>query len=445
MEKGVARKPIMKNKIIQTLLNLFVLVLMFGFGTAGLSLGQQDTWLNIYPYVYDSVLKTKERVVVDLNNNRRVDYYIDSSTREVLLKKYYSACTGSRLIIDDDLFLRVSDGAITKEYSLSLFETLPSPRDNYSYVLQGNLDVRYSKNEKYDNYFSSYSKLSENNSIYIPSSLADNIKTDFSILEDKNIVIEDEKTNLLKYEIINSTNNDDIINVECKVRGIFQSEASLGKTINSLGSLEENFSSTAICSPYFFSSFPHLTSRLIIFMKYNSTFDKNNDMVKGFSSAMQYAFKKSKLRPKCIASNSEETTAYLNSIFDNYYNSFVLKYNYLFIIIGASFYIGLYVFIFLEGKLSKDKWLFLLNWKYLIAGMGMSFLISIGILRIINIIVGLQISILSTYGLFISVVLFVLSLFITLLCFIKKHNQAKVTSNLEFNVLNNNNYYLLEI
>lgn len=434
----------MKNKIIQTLLNLFVLVLLFGFGTAGLSLGQQDTWLNIYPYVYDAVLETKESVVIDLNNNRRVDYYIDSSTREVLLKKYYSACTGSRLIIDDDLFLRVSDGVVTKEYSLSLFETLPSPRENYSFVLQGNLDVRYSKKEKYDNYLSSYSKLSENNSIYIPSSLADNIKTDFSILEDENIVIEDEKTNLLKYEIVNSTNNDDVINAECKVRGIFQSEASLGKTINSFGSLEENISSTAICSPYFFSSFPHSTSRLIIFMKYNSTFDKNNDMVKGFSSAVQYAFKKSKLTPKCIVSNSEETKTYLNTIFSNYYNSFVLKYNYLFIIIGVSFYIGLFVFIFLEGKLSKDKWLFSLDWKYIIAGLGISFLISIGILKIFNLILGLQISILSIYGLFISVVLFVLSLLITLLCFRKKHNQAKATLNLKFNVLSNN-YYLLEI
>ena len=434
----------MKNRITQYAIDFLVLVMLFGFGIAGLSLGRQDTWLNICPFVYNAVLETKESVVVDLNNSRRVDNYVNSSTEEVLLKKYYSACTGSRLVIDDNLVLRVSDEQVTKEYRLSLFETLPSPHDNVSFVLQGDLETRYGKRDKYEGFLSSYSKLSSNDFIYIPSSLADTIKIDFSIDDDENVVTDDEKDGLLKFEIANRTDYENIINVNCKVGGIFQSESSLGKTIDSFGLLEGNNSSTAICSPYFLSSFPHSTSRLIVFMKYNSAFEKSNDMVKGFSSALQYAFGKTKVSPKCIASCSEETKTRLNSAFTQYSNNPVLKYNYLFTFAGVISYTGLFVFIVLKGKLFKSQSLFSLKWRFIIGGMGASFLTSVGVLKIIDLNLKASISILSIYGLYFSTVLFGVSILAMVFAFWRNHNETKKDLIYKLNVLINN-YYSMKI
>ena len=410
----------MKNKI-----NLFIAfiisLLLFGFGTAGLSLGKQDTWLNLYQNVYEKVLNTKERIVVDLNNEGRVDNFVTSPTREVLLKKYYSACTGSRLVIDDNIFLRVSNGNVARDYDLSLFETLPSPRDNRSYILQGNLECRYGSRDKYDGYDSTYSKLSNDNSLYIPSSLADIIKADFLISDDKDIIAEDNSECILNYEIINSTNTDDIINKKCNVSGIFEAESSLGKAINSFGTLKSDDISTAICSPSFLSSFPHASSRFIIFMIYNSSFKKNNETVKSFASTVQYAFKKNNISPKCISSISKETTLSLNAVFANYSNSPVLRFKYLFLGGGLSFYILLFSIAILKGKFSKNCSLFSLRRIYIITGMSISFLMAIGILKIVNIVLKSFISVLSIHGLFYSVILFSISLIIVIIAFWKKH------------------------
>lgn len=410
-----------KNKIINYFIGFIVSLLLFGFGTAGLSLGKQDIWLNLYQNVYEMVLDTKERIVVDLNNEGRVDNFVTSPTREVLLKKYYSVCTGSRLVIDDSIFLRVSNGSVVKDYDFSLFETLPSPRDNRSYILQGNLECRYGSRGKYDGYDSTYSELSNDNSLYIPSSLADIIKADFLISDDKDIIVEDSSDCILNYEIINSTNTDDIVNKKCNVSGIFKVESSLGKAINSFGTLKSDDISTAICSPSFLSSFPHASSRFIIFMKYNSSFKKNNETVNSFSSTVQYAFKNNNISPKCISSISEETTVLLNTVFVNYSNSPLLKFKYLFLIGGFSFYILLFTITILKGKFSKNCSLFSLRWTYILTGMSISFLMAIGILKIVNIVLKSPISVLSIYGIFYSVILFSVSLIITIIAFWKKH------------------------
>lgn len=393
---------------------------MFGFGTAGLSLGCQDTWLNLYSSVYDAVLATKEDVIIDLNNKGRVDNLVASSTREVMLKKYYSICTGSRLIIDDNVFLRVSNGNVTRDYDFSLFETLPSPKDNRDFILQGNLECRYGKLDKYDGYDSYYSKLSSDNSLYIPSSLADIIKADFLISSDEDIIKEDSDSCILDYEIVNITNTYDIINKKCNISGIFEAETSLGKTLNTFGTLKNDKVSTAICSPSFISSFPHLSSRFIIYNKFNPNFKRNNDTIKSFASIVQYAFKNN-ISPRCISSYSNETTFSLNTIFDNYSNNFVFKNNFLFLLVGFSSYISLFIIMFLFGKFSNNYFLFILKWKYLMGGLAISFLTTVSILKIIGIVLESCISVLSTRGLFYSVILFGISLIVVIISFWKKH------------------------